>query len=204
MNRALRKSTLALFTLAVASMIAGCQTIDLLDPDYRGYEVVFAPKQNDSGDWILDVLSKPQGWEAGSGNPEKKNGYVGFEPHTSGSITLRLQQEPLPSKCDTDTDESADWVITGIALSMSGNRNTQKGMNFGDNQSGWLTKAFCPVDDNGIVLSVPKEEGVVSFLVKNFNNNNGRQWAYYQVTATRCSDGETAVTDPGWQNGGNR
>ena len=195
---------LAPVALAVASLMAGCPSINLLDTDYQSYTVVLAPTEPTPGNWVLDVLSEPQGWEAGSGDPVKKRGYVGFAPHKFGSITLALNQAPLNSKCDSDPAKSADWVITGIELSKNGNRDTQKGMNFGTNQSGWLTSAFPQADDDGIVLNVPKSEGVVSFTVGNRNNNNGRQWAYYKVTASRCSDGQTAVTDPGWQNGGNR
>jgi len=202
------KSTLQnfLFTplaLALALMLAGCPSINLLDTDYESFTVVLEPKEGPPGTWTLDVLSEPQGWEAGSAEPVKKPGYVGFAPKKFGSITLSLNQLPQNPQCTTNPSTSAEWVITRIALSKNGNKDTQKGINFGSNQGGWLTSAFPQADGDGIVLDVPKSEGVVTFTVGNRNNNNGRQWAYYEVTATRCLDGETAVTDPGWQNGGN-
>jgi hypothetical protein len=218
MNKALRKCSPALFALAVASMVAGCPSINLLAPDYENYTVVLEPNESPPGTWTLEVLTGPQGWNANSGgpvsecednspgnkgDPVKQPGYVGFAPEKFGSVTLSLNQRPQNNKCTDDLTTSADWVITKIALSKNGNKCTQKGKNFGSNQRGWLTSAFPQADDDGIVLNVPKSEGVVSFTVGNRNNHRGRQWAYYQVTATRCSDGETAVTDPGWQNGGN-
>lgn len=196
------KFLLAPVALALTLMTAGCVSINILDTDYQGFTVVLEPDEPTPGTWVLEVLSEPQGWEAGLGEPVKKRGYVGFEPRKFGSVTLVLNQLPFKTKCTGNAATSADWVITQIALSKNGNKNTQKGNNFGSNQGGWLSSAFPQADDDGIVLDVPRSEGVVSFTVGNRNNNNGRQWAYYQVTATRCSDGVTAVTDPGWQNGG--
>lgn len=187
-------------TVGIAIIMVGC--CGTPDSPYRNYTVTLKPS-----DKALEITSDPQGWEAnktwraddGKQTLKNKKGYVGFERNTYGSILLALEQFPSGSTC---TDDPGTWVITRIALSKNGNRNTQKGNNFGSNQSGWLTNAFPQADENGIVLDVDKSAGVASFLMHNSNNDEGKQWAYYEVTATRCSDGATATTDPAIQNGG--
>lgn len=175
--------------MASLVLISGCESINVLNNNFVSYVVQM---EEDSG--TLKILSEPQGWEADV--PGKKPGYVGFAPKSYGIIVLSLT-EIFPT-CAT----GADWVITKIELSKNGNPTTQKGNNFGSNQQGWLTRAFPQADDKGVVVDVSKNEGRTSFTVGNKNNNNGRQWAYYQVTATKCSDGSKIMTDPGWQNGG--
>jgi len=190
------------FSLAgLAAVLGGCAGIDMLDPNFHKFQVVITENGG-----VLEIISDAQGWEAGDGNPVKKKGYVGFRPKSFGAVELKFDLKPSdPDRCTGDPSTSAEWVITRIALSKSGDKTTQKGSHFDTNQSGWLTKAFPQTDKtakNGYVLNVNKDEGVTSFVVLNRNNNSGSQWAYYEVTATRCSDGATATTDPAWKNGG--
>lgn len=175
--------------MASLVLISGCTSINVLNNQFESYVVLM---EESSG--TLDILSGPQGWESSAA--DKEPGYVGFAPDRYGIIVLSLNESF--SSCAT----GADWVITKIELSKNGNPGTQKGINFGSNQKGWLTTAFPQANDDGIVLDVSKDTGTTSFVVGNQNNNRGRQWAYYQVTATKCADGSEIMTDPGWQNGG--
>jgi hypothetical protein len=175
--------------MASLILISGCASINVLNDQFESYVVLM---EEDSG--TLEILSEPQGWEANV--PGKEPGYVGFAPNKHGIIVLSLNESF--STCAT----GADWVITKIELSKNGNPATQKGNNFGSNQKGWLTTAFPQANDNGVVRDVSKDNGSTSFVVGNQNNNRGRQMAYYQVTATKCADGEEVTTDPGWNNGG--
>jgi hypothetical protein len=175
--------------MASLVLISGCESINVLNDKFDSYVVHM---EEDSG--TLTILSEPQGWEANLSG--KEPGYVGFAPKRYGITVLSLNE--TFSTCAT----GADWVITKIELSKNGDPIAQKGKNFGNNQKGWLTTAFPQANDNGIVLDVSKDNGTTSFVVGNQNNNRGRQWAYYQVTATNCADGQEIMTDPGWQNGG--
>ena len=199
MRKNFKQLTVALLMASLA-LISGCASLNVLNDQFESYVVLM---EEDSG--TLEILSEPQGWLSDPTDcddpdnpnyPCKKNGYVGFAPKKDGIIVLALKESF--STCAT----GADWVITKIELSKNGNPNTQKGHNFGSNQRGWLTTAFPQADDKGVVHDVSKDNGTASFVVGNQNNNRGRQWAYYQVTATKCSDGSEVMTDPGWQNGG--
>lgn len=185
----LRQFTGALAMGCLALVVSGCSGINILDKDYESYSVVM---EESSG--TLVILSNPQGWEADG----KNKGYVGFEPGKIGHIVLSL------AEANQTCEAGANWVITKIELSKNGNPSTQKGLNFGGNQKGWLKKAFPQADENGVLFDVKKGNGEASKIVENRNNNNGRQWAYYQVTATNCSNGQVVMTDPGVQNGGRR
>ena len=188
MKKQFKRLTVVLL-MAGLFLVSGCKSINVLNSSFEGYVVSM---EEDSG--ALVIRTGPQGWEANV--PGKMPGYVGFAPNSNGIIVLALTED-FPT-----CEDGADWVLTKIELSKNGNPVTQKGHNFGANQKGWLTTAFPQADEKGVVLDVGKDNGTTSFVVGNQNNNRGRQWAYYRVTATNCSDGSEIMTDPGWQNGG--
>jgi hypothetical protein len=149
----------------------------------------------------LDIITPAQGWESAG----KNNGWVGFYPDTHGAITFAMNELPARNTCTDDPETSAAWVITKFYLTKNGKPQTQKGNNFGTNQTGWIENAFRQMNPaNGEVLNVTKDDGKTSFVLEDLNNDRSARTAYYQISATRCSDGFTLVTDPGIGNGGRR
>lgn len=168
------------------------------------YGVVLNPTGSD-----LKVKSKPKGWNKNG----KKDGYVGFAEGESGLVTFGIKGEDVDDKCPFNTEGEAKWVITKIELSATGNPETEKGDNFGGDQSEypWLKEAFPGVDlSNGRVFppegfpEVDKYGGRSTVAIFSANQQEGETFAYYQVTATRCSTGASLKTDPGIGNGGRR
>jgi len=150
----------------------------------------------------VKVRSKAQG----ANRNGKKDGFVGYAKGEQGLTFFSIKNEDLGDFCEkADTTGDAEWVITGLHLSATGDPNTEKGTNFGGDQKAypWLKEAFPEVDlDNGEVFNVNKDQGVTFLPIFNANGQLGYQFIYYQVTLTRCSDGFTLKTDPGWGNGG--
>ena len=191
MNNRFRITIAVTIAAGLALVSSGCANHATLDNDFESYSVVLEERSGE-----LEILTKAQGWSKFG----KKPGYVGFKQGKFGKIVLALNENQ--QNCAT----GANWVLTKIELSKLGNPKTEKGRSFGTDQKGWLTQAFPQADEKGVLLDASKNSGTTSFAVTNLNNNNGKQWAYYQVTATRCSDEmpQTVVTDPGWQNGGRK
>ncbi len=188
--------------LLVGAVLSGCAPV-ATEPDPRNngidhYTVVLAPNLATN---TLDILSGPQGWESAG----KQNGWVGFYPDTYGSILFMMDEKPSKSACTDDPETSAGWVITKLYLTKNGKPQTQKGNNFGTNQTGWIARAFPQMNStNGEVLNVDKSKGQISFVLTDENNDRSARTAYYQISATRCSDGYTLTSDPGIGNGGRR
>ena len=151
----------------------------------------------------VKVRSKAQGWNRAG----KKDGYVGYAQGEQGQTFFAIKNEDLGNFCEQeDGTGDAKWVITGFHLSATGDSSEEKGSNFGGDQKAypWLKEAFPTVDlDNGALFpNVSKDQGVTFLPVFNANGQLGYEFIYYQVTLTRCSDGFTLKTDPGWGNGG--
>jgi len=155
------------------------------------------PAQN-----TVKVKSKAQGWNKGG----KKNGYVGYDTDETGWTFFVVKNEVLGDSCSG----TAEWVITKLRVSATGDPATEKGTNFGKKQAAypWLKLAFPNVDlSNGELFNKSKDQGVIFLPVYNANGHpaaDGVKFIYYELTLTRCSDDLTLTTDPGWGNGGRK
>jgi len=100
----------------------------------------------------------------------------------------------------------ADWVITELLVSATGDPDTEKGTNFGNSQEAypWLEEAFPGVNlaDGSLFPTVEKDEGVTFLPVYNANEQLGEKFIYYEVTLSECDGDKVLTTDPGWKNGG--
>ena len=187
-----------LFVMTIAVLCAACAA-PIMEPDTfncacENYGVVLKPNLATN---TLDVETWPQGWEKAG----KQKGWVGFSPGKSGTITFNLNADPEKPVCTNDPNTSAKWVISKIELSNNGHPQSQKGNNFGTSQTGWIANAFPQMNSaNGEIID--SGIGSIAVVVKDLNNHNGNQTAYYQITAKRCSDGHPLMTDPGIGNGG--
>ena len=173
-------------------------TISTIDPgSFKNYGVSLQP-QPAAGK--VKVKSKAQGWNKGG----KKDGYVGYKQGDQGMTFFAVKNEDWGDSCSG----SAKWVITGLHLSATGDLATEKGTNFGDSQKAypWLKEDFPNVVlSNGELFNKSKDQGVTFLPVFNANGHpaaDGDKFIYYELTLTRCSDGLTLKTDPGWGNGG--
>ncbi len=181
-------------------LLLGCTTtsaqVGVLSADPERFTVVLNPNLDENR---LDILSPPQGWD----KVDKKNGWVGFDLNESGTVTFIMNELPSKSVCTDDPETSAGWVITKFELTKNGKKETQKGHNFGTQQKGWIERAFPQMNpDDGSVLNADKSKASISFVLDNLNNDDKQRTSYYQVTATRCSDGLSLMTDPGIGNRG--
>lgn len=188
--------------LFLAILLSGCRTapadLDMSTTDFESYTVVLVPNLQTNQ---LDVISDAQG----SDKDDKQKGWVGFARGKYGSINFALNELPAKSACTNNPATSADFVITKLELTKNGDPQIQKGKDFGTNQNGWIEKAFPQMNSaNGVVIDVEKSKGSTSFVLENKNNDRSQRTAYYQITATRCSDDLSLVTDPGIGNGGRR
>ena len=153
----------------------------------------------------LRIESDPKGWKKDG----KKKGYVGFAENESGLVTFAIKNQGIDNRCTPPAGVgTAKWVITQIRLSATGDIATEKGTNFGGDQSAypWLKEAFPDVNlkDGSLFTARTPADGRTSFTVFSANQQKGETFAYYEITATRCSTGETVKTDPGIGNGGRR
>ena len=160
---------------------------------FKNYGVSLQP-QPDAGK--IKVKSKAQGWNKAG----KKDGYVGYAIGDQGLTFFVVKKEDLGDSCSGD----ATWVITQLLLSATGDSSEEKGDDFGEPQPQWLQEAFPNVDlaDGSLFKTNHKNEGVTFLPVFNANHQLGYKFIYYELTLTRCSDGLTLKTDPGWGNGG--
>lgn len=186
--------------LLASTWLVGCAPMpngtETNGPEFQPYTVVLEPNLTTN---TLDVITPAQGWESAG----KQNGWVGFYPETYGAILFTMNELPIKNACTSDSTTTAQWVITKFELTKNGNPQTQKGNNYGTNQTGWIANAFPQMNPaNGEALNVSKAEGRISFLLEDLNNDTSQRTAYYQITATRCSDGYSLKTDPGLGNGG--
>jgi hypothetical protein len=187
---------LKILTMIVVVACTACATttINLLSTDFESYTVILTPNL---GTNVLDIVTGPQG----SDSVGKQNGWVGFALDKNGTITFTMNALPSKSVCTGVADTTAEWVISKIELTKTGIPATQKGINFGTAQNGWIETAFPQMDEsNGNVDAVGI--GTISVVVQNLNNNIGMQNSYYRITAERCSNGDELMADPGVGNGG--
>jgi len=147
---------------------------------------------------IVYIPSKPQGWDSET----RKNGYVGYGAGQTGWTFFAVDVEVMGDSCSGE----AKWVITQLRLSAKGDVDTEKGNAFGQRPPGWVKKAFPNVNNHGVLFPTNSgEEGVTFLSVYNANRHKrskGKKFIYYEVTLTRCSDGLSLTTDPGWGNEG--
>jgi hypothetical protein len=132
-----------------------------------------------------------------------KNGCVQFGKGTMGTIEFRLNNGQAGTTCQTDP--AANWVITRVQLSSSGDSTTEKGT-FGGKQPQWLVSAFPPINEkNGTLYDQPDiSKATQSVTIINLNNHEGTvKTAYYEVTASSCADRSKAIQiDPVIRNKG--
>jgi hypothetical protein len=166
---------------------------------YQPYTVVLQPKAYPAPG-KLEVKTGNQGCTQGAG---AKLGCVRFGANEIGTITFALFQQQAGDQCAPAG--TADWVITKIELSASGDAATEKGV-FGGAQPAWLTAAFPGANsDNGVVYSATKDMGTTTVAVFDENDHDAREGvklAYYQVTAMNCTSGQAVDIDPMVENTG--
>lgn len=195
--------TIALTAALIVVIAAACAPVPTggvrFTGKYQPYTVVLKPKANPPPG-TLEVKSGNQGCMHGAG---AKLGCVRFGVDEIGPITFALFQEDAGDRCPPAGN--ADWVITQVELSAAGDPATGKGV-FGGTQPAWLVDAFPGTrPEDGVVYSAMKESGVATISVFDQNNHSAREgvkYAFYQVTATRCSNGQQAVIDPMVENTG--
>ncbi|HET6564590.1 MAG TPA: hypothetical protein VFG52_04185 [Xanthomonadales bacterium] len=149
----------------------------------------------------LEIDSPPQGDDT----ENKKNGWVGFARGKYGTITFALPGYREKPNCTDDPETSAEWVITEVVLSKFGNKNDQKGRNFGEKQTGWITHSFPTLSEDGYLVNEGISTARASAVLIDVNNNSGREMAFYQIEVRRCDGTGTPLrSDPGVGNGGRR
>jgi hypothetical protein len=197
-----------LFVLVTTSLfLTGCKTTAEMDGSVLTTQVArtqygVALKASSNG---LKIETAAKGWKKDG----KKKGYVGFAENESGLVTFAIKNEDIDDRCTPPAGGgTAKWVITQVRLSATGDIATEKGTNFGGDQSAypWLKEAFPDVNlkDGSLFTAQTPAEGRTSLTVFSANQQRGETFAYYEITATRCSTGETVKTDPGIGNGGRR
>jgi hypothetical protein len=170
---------------------------------FKNYGVSLEPKPAQN---TVKVKSKAQGWKKGG----KKDGYVGYDTDEIGWTFFVVKKEDLGDFCPKeDGTGTAEWVITRLRLSATGDEATEKGTNFGNSQAAypWLKEDFPNVDlSNGELFNKSKDQGVTFLPVFNANGHSidkGEKFIYYELTLSECGeDGDVLTTDPGWGNGG--
>jgi hypothetical protein len=165
------------------------------DNTYEGYTVNL-----EVVDGKLVVTSVAQGDDSSG----KANGWVGFARGTHGTIEFALKDYKTRKKCTGNPADSAEWVLTTIALSKKGEVSTQKGERFGERQNGWIQNAFPGIDENGyLIRDMDLRRATASQVLVDLNNNNGNRIAYYEIEVRRCDGtGQPLKTDPGIGNKG--
>ncbi len=155
------------------------------------------PAQN-----TVKISSKAQGWKKNG----KKEGYVGYAKGETGWTFFAIKKENLGDSCPSeDGSGTAEWVITQLLLSATGDEVTEKGNNFGNSQVlyPWLKESFPNVDlTNGVLFDKTKDQGVTFLPVYNANGHEGEKFIYYKLILSQCSSTKVLTTDPGWRNGG--
>ncbi len=109
--------------------------------------------------------------------------------------TVRFQFKGNQRFRDCNTNPKANWVITKIQLSATGDAATDKAT-FGAAPPPWLVSAFPGIDEtNGVIFDSDYKAASSAATIINLNDNPAAdpKDIYYQVTATRCSDGVTTI-----------
>lgn len=200
-----------LFVFISVAVLASCAPMPGSDvataQSDKIYAVTLQP-QKKGGAWEVKITSKAQGWLKNQwGNSDKGKGYVGFDVDEAGFVFFHVKNEDLAAGCGSDTDP-ADWVISDLHLSLTGDPGTFKG-SFGGAQDAALKAMFPAVDTaNG---RVPVAGDPRPFLaLQNLNAVSAKPgdapyYVYYQVELTSCQDSSLTIkTDPVIANGGRR
>jgi hypothetical protein len=140
----------------------------------------------------------------GDDSQGKADGWVGFAKGTHGRIVFAFEDYATRRKCTGNPADSAEWVLTTIALSKKGTESTQKGKNFGERQTGWIQSSFPGIDEKGyLIKDMDLRRATADQVLVDINDNNGRQVAYYEIEIRRCDGtGSPLKTDPGIGNKG--
>ena len=179
-----------LFVLVLTSCVP---TTFLRNGNLQNYVVEFTAAP---GDNMLKVHSSPVICSNG------KKGCIEFAKGQLGTITFQFAGAQKEKDCNTMP--AANWVITRIELSGSGDPATDKGV-FGGKQPLWLTSAFPGIDSaNGLIYESTPDKAARSVTLIDLNNNAEDRIVYYQVTASNCDaeNPETIATDPSIRNRG--
>lgn len=167
--------------------------------------------RNNPVNYTVDMVVADNGMAIALNTPDRsctsdgvgKNGCVQFGKGTMGTIEFRLDNGQLGTTCQAVP--SAEWVITKVQLSSSGNPATEKGV-FGGKQPQWIVSAFPPINGkNGTLYDQPDiSKATQSVTIINLNNHEGSvKTAYYEVTASSCADrSKTILIDPAIRNKG--
>jgi uncharacterized protein YcfL len=134
-----------------------------------------------------------------------RNGCVEFGKNQVGTVELRLNAGTPGRTCLTNPP--ADWVITKVELSASGDPETDKGTFANRPPPAWMVDAFPGVNPKSGVLYDQPDTSRASQSVAVIDLNNHRDGsvkiAYYQVTASSCGDrSKTIQIDPAMINKG--
>lgn len=160
----------------------------------------------------VEVKSKAQGWKKQVRGVNRKNGYVGFDVDETGWIFFGVKGEDMGNTCSVGP-ASAEWVISKISLSATGDVNSEKGSNFGSSQSAypWLQEAFPAVSlANGVIYdeNAPGAAPASTFQgIFNANATEEEVQIFYEVSLRECAADPTdplLKTDPMLGNGGRR
>lgn len=190
--------------LMVVALSACGHDMNLLKPDIakaqKFFGVTLKPNVHptDPTKSTVQVKSKAQGWNRSS----KKEGYVGFDFNESGWIFFGVKNEDMGNTCASDGG-TADWVISRISLSATGDSGTEKGTNFGGSQPAWLQLAFPAVSlSTGTVYDESASGAAPGNTFKGVFNANATEeevLVYYEVELRECaaSPGDPGLTtDP--------
>jgi len=193
-------NTSKLLILGIVLAITGCAgpRNEQNGPKPNTYEEYFVMLEVVDGKLV--ITSPAQGDDAQG----KANGWVGFGRDTHGRIVFAFKDYLTRSRCTGNPADSAEWVLTTVALSKKGDPSTQKGKGFGERQSGWIRHAFPGIDENGYLIKDMDLRRASAFeVLVDANNNSGKQTAYYELEARRCDGtGEPLKADPGIGNKG--
>lgn len=186
-------------------LIAACapQPVAPAKGKIKNFGISLEAKPNPSPGRVK-ILTKAQG----SGKAGKKDGYVGFEEGESGVVLFKVKNGDFSATCA----DTAEWVITQVALTAFKDKNSDKGdeQTFGQPQPSWMQEAFPDIDPkkNGYVLDVDKNDAQTFVVLRNDNAQEGEKLIYYRVTLTPCDDQDGKLkplqTDPAIRNGGRR
>ena len=160
------------------------------NPKNYAVELTAAPGAN-----TLKVHSSPMKCHNG------KEGCAEFPKGSLGTITFQFMGDQKEKDCNTHP--AANWVITKVELSATGNTSNDKGV-FGGLQPQWLLDAFPGVSETGLWYEEKNDAASRSVVLIDLNNHEGEEIAYYQITASSCDkdNPKTINIDPMVRNGG--
>jgi len=195
---------LGIFLLLSASsiLLAACQPAGVVkETGHQNLDDFIVDLKAGAGATRIEVTSPAQGCTGGAAT---EMGCVQFAKNKQGANWLILNRDQKKGSCQSQ--KPADWVITKVELSATFDASTGKGA-FGGSQPDWLVEAFPGVDQATGTLYFESDLSKASqkALIINLNNHEDGQLktAYYQVTASSCTEGPLPIDiDPSIQNTG--